>query len=107
MDIPELGLLFVNYDFFIWFSLQLCITKDFCLIMSTNKINSIQEYHAVIGGEGILGIGGRGEGSCAGSICVGGDDVSDRGTKHHCGHDDTMIMMMKGRMTARIWLSIA
>ena len=56
--------------------------------MSTDEINSIQEYHAVSGGEGIIGARGGGEGSCDGIVGRGGGDVSDRSTKHRCGHDD-------------------
>ena len=76
--------------------------------MSTNEINSIREYHAASGGEGIIGIGGGGKGSCDGSfgggevMSVTGAQSADVGMRM-----TTTRMMMMGRMMMRIRLSIA
>ena len=103
MNIPVLRLPFINFDILDGFPFSCASQKikvvrapsqkfGSCLIMSTDKINSIQEYHAASGGEGIIGIGGRGKGSCDGSACGGGGDVSDRSTKRQRGHDDKTVI---------------
>ena len=77
------------------------------LIMSTDKINSIRDYHAASGGEDIIGVGVGGEGSCNG-IVGGGEVMSVTGAQSvYVGTMTTMRMMMMGRMMTRIRFLIA